>query len=259
MMHLYRRTQQTAELVRHIQDALTESNLFWIYGNYEPAKSMSAEAAVAVYEDSFHKLVELTHSRDLALRHVTAERFRFIDADVTSRLIDSELRAQNHANNWKWLLQDTLLISRTQAISERDISKHLTKAEIMRLPLVDRVSMAVVSRFLNDEAARGHMVCGSVDARTKWWAPSVARIVEWWVHKLAWFAIRMVLLGKDKPEFQQLHRKYWADDLGMPVKIFDWASEQTWRTARPVMEEIPAPGSQADLCLQLIDGGRHER
>lgn len=256
MMHLYRRTQQTAELVSHIQKALTELNFFWIYGGYEAFKSANAGHALSVYEDSFHKLVELTHSSDPVERHVTLARFQFISAHVTTRLIESELGAPSHANNWKFLLQDTLLISRTQAISERDITKHLTKAEIMRLPLVDRVSVAVVSRFLADELARGHMVCGSVDARTKWWAPSVARIVEWWVRKLACHAIQTALLHTERPEFQRLDRAYWIDSLSMPAEIFDWTAEQNWAvTARPVMGDITASGSQEDLRLTLIDGG----
>jgi hypothetical protein len=259
LMQLYRRTAQTQELVRHIELAiLDENNPLWIYKHLPERPSQ--EEALFSYTTAFDNLVEATHAgRGTPGQHVTRERFKFIDADVTSRLLDSELRASTHHMNWQWLLRDTLLVSRTQAISEGDIKQHLTKGEIIRLPLVDRVSVPTVARYLRDELLRGNLVCGEVDKKEKWWAPSVSSIVNWWIHKLAWFAIRMVVLGRDKPMFQRMYKQYWCDDLGMPGPIWDWVQEQNWTvTARPVLFDADSKIEevQESLNLKLIDGGR---
>ena len=232
MLHLAPRTQQTFELTQLISAEMLSSPS-WLYSSCEPVKSLDAADSLSVYLISFNKLISLSNSTNKRESHITRERFRFIEADVTSRFVYSDLMSSRHVSDWQGLLQDTLLVSRSKAIIEGDVTKHLTKSDIMRLPLVDRASITAVGRFLKDELARGRLVAGEVDGREKWWAPSVASIVDWWIHKLAWFCIRLVTMGEGKPELLKVDKSYWVDDLGMPASIFEWATERKWGVVTP--------------------------
>ena len=232
MLHLTPLSAQSIKLASMIrEDVLNEKN--WLYGSFPREKSASSDDALEIYTEAFFKLCEQLNSDDPKLRHLTKERLRFIEATVVSRFAYVELHPARHAHDWQGLLQDTLLASRSKAVYAGDLSAHLRKEEIIRLPLVSRASVTSVGRFLRDELARGHLCCGSIDGRERWWAPSVASIVDWWISRLAWFCIRMAVMGFEKPELLEWDRKYWAHDLGMAPEIFEYATRQTWEVTMP--------------------------
>ena len=237
-------SSQLRNVREQIRDTLTAcpSPYDWMYGEIGDQTSFNA------YVSHFQGLRAFLDSPDAGVAYRTRERFRFIETDTMSALIDAELYADWRAGNpWEALLNHTLLLSRTQALALDDITAHYTTGEIFRLPLCNKVSNATVRKFLRDELDRGNLVRGERNAREYWWAPSVAAITQWWIQRLSWFCVRSVMLSRISNYRKQHHRSYWVDELGMPGEIFDEAIRKDWSLlSANFVEALPANLSLVD-------------
>ena len=230
MRELKKRMRQADELHGMVRACVEGDETRWLYTRYLDDE----EEPLAAYLRSFDELQTLLHGEDTVAKRYTRARFKFVEADYASKFYEQHIARHSEfapLADWKNLLTQTIWLSRSQACYAGEVDKHMTMDDFLSLPgLQRRASKQSLSMFLSSERAGGRLVSCSMsdDLRLKWWAPSVRYVIDVWVQRLSWFCIRGVMLGRDKPDFQQVYRNDWVVGLNMPDEIYDFALAHSW-------------------------------
>jgi hypothetical protein len=246
MLELEKIRDQAKSVQSKVREVILGDGRGWLYPETSLVRRADTEA-LQIYQNHFAKLLELRFDSSDRIQHVTHQRFLFIESDVTSTLAYFEVRKDLFEKHpWRYVLLDTLLTSRNQAIAQKDIGFHMTRSEIMKLPSVRNVNIETVTKILNEHIEKGNVVSGDRNRKEKWYAPSVPYIVEWWIDKLSWFSIRGAIIGRGKPHFYELYKDLWVKDLDMPLSIYEYTMSKDWS-----LYPIPLVESAGQLLPQL--------